>query len=215
MTSVSIFCCFRHCTDGVNGYRFSSKAQNAPKENPIQLDTQFMGYEVVIVKSGQRLCGAGAALGNAPLVQSKAYFEVKIQQGGSWSIGLATRQTDLSLTQGGMDEYSWALCSDNIIRHNKQDIYKIGTPTNIISNGTNMTPLAPQEGDIIGISYDHIQLKFFLNGAELEYPVTNVKGTVYPALYVDDGAILDVILESFNFPPPSGFDKIMLEQSLL
>lgn len=52
------------------------------------------------MKSGQRLCGAGAALGNAPLVQSKAYFEVKIQQGGSWSIGLATRQTDLSLTQG-------------------------------------------------------------------------------------------------------------------
>lgn len=89
----------------------------------------------------------------------------------------------MNIVVGGMDEYSWALCSDNIIRHNKQDIYKIGTPTNIISNGTNMTPLAPQEGDIIGISYDHIQLKFFLNGAELEYPVTNVKGTVYPALY--------------------------------
>lgn len=54
----------------------------------------------MIVKGGQRVCGAGAALGNAPLVQSKSYFEVKIQQGGTWSIGLATRQTDLSLTQG-------------------------------------------------------------------------------------------------------------------
>lgn len=60
----------------------------------------LVGYEVVIVKGGQRVCGAGAALGNAPLVQSKSYFEVKIQQGGSWSVGLATRQTDLSLTQG-------------------------------------------------------------------------------------------------------------------
>lgn len=30
---------------------------------------------------------------------------------------------------------------------------------------------------------DHIQLKFYLNGKELECPVTNVKGTVYPALY--------------------------------
>lgn len=32
---------------------------------------------------------------------------------------------------------------------------------------------------------------------------------------VDDGAILDIILENFNFPTPSGFEKIMLEQSLL
>lgn len=41
----------------------------------------------------------------------------------------------------------------------------------------------PQEGDIIGVSYDHIQLKFYLNGKELDYSVTNVKGTVYPALH--------------------------------
>lgn len=32
---------------------------------------------------------------------------------------------------------------------------------------------------------------------------------------VDDGAILDIILDNFNYPPPSGFEKIMLEQSLL
>lgn len=55
---------------------------------------------MVVVKGGLRVCGSGAVLGNAPLVQSKSYFEVKIQQSGSWSIGLATRQTDLSLTQG-------------------------------------------------------------------------------------------------------------------
>lgn len=62
--------------------------------------TPTLGYEVVIVKGGLRVCGAGTALGNAPLVQSKSYFEVKVQQGGIWSVGLATRQTDLSLTQG-------------------------------------------------------------------------------------------------------------------
>lgn len=55
---------------------------------------------MVIVKGGLRVCGAGTALGNAPLVQSKSYFEVKVQQAGVWSVGLATRQTDLSLTQG-------------------------------------------------------------------------------------------------------------------
>jgi len=32
---------------------------------------------------------------------------------------------------------------------------------------------------------------------------------------VDDGAILDLILENFIYTPPIGFEKIMLEQSLL
>ncbi|KOX75431.1 hypothetical protein WN51_12175 [Melipona quadrifasciata] len=32
---------------------------------------------------------------------------------------------------------------------------------------------------------------------------------------VDDGAILDLILDNFTHPPPTGFEKIMLEQSLL
>ncbi|XP_019879448.1 SPRY domain-containing protein 7 [Aethina tumida] len=207
MSSVSVFCCLRGCLDG---FKLNANAPHLPKENPIQLDTSFMGYEVVIVKGGQRVCGAGAALGNAPLVQSKAYFEVKVQQSGSWSVGLATRQTDLSLTQGGMDEFSWTLGHDHILRHNKQEQYKIN-----ISNGAVGEIQSIQEGDIIGVAFDHIQLKFFVNGVEIDHAITNVKGTVYPALYVDDGAILDIILENFNHTPPAGFDKIMLEQSLL
>ncbi|KAJ8920733.1 hypothetical protein NQ315_004872 [Exocentrus adspersus] len=207
MSSVSVFCCLRGCLDG---FKFNSAVPHIPRENPIQLDTSFMGYEVVIVKGGQRVCGAGAALGNAPLVQSKSYFEIKIQQSGSWSVGLATRQTDLSFTQGGMDEFSWTLNHDHIIRHNKQELYKIN-----ISNGATSEIQCIQEGDIIGVAFDHIQLKFFVNGTEIEHSVSNIKGTVYPALYVDDGAILDIILDNFNYPPPSGFEKIMLEQSLL
>ncbi|XP_071052494.1 SPRY domain-containing protein 7 [Onthophagus taurus] len=212
MTSVSVFCCLRGCLDG---FRFTPNVPHVPRENPIQLDTAFMGYEVVIVKSGQRLCGAGAALGNAPLVQSKSYFEVKIQQGGSWAVGLATRQTDLSLTQGGMDEFSWSLCSDNTIRHNKQELYRLGSILNgTLANG-DAVHKTPQEGDVVGVSYDHIQMKFYLNGNEIEFPITGVKGTVYPVLYVDDGAILDIVLENFNYSTPAGFEKIMLEQSLL
>lgn len=38
----------------------------------------------MIVKNGQRICGSGGALASAPLVQSKAYFEVKIQQSGNY-----------------------------------------------------------------------------------------------------------------------------------
>nr|CAD7443296.1 unnamed protein product [Timema bartmani] len=40
------------------------------------------GHEVVIVKNGMRVCGSGGALASAPLVQSKSYFEVKLQQSG-------------------------------------------------------------------------------------------------------------------------------------
>ena len=34
------------------------------------------------MKSGKRICGTGAALANAPLVQDKSYFEMKIQCSG-------------------------------------------------------------------------------------------------------------------------------------
>lgn len=81
-----------------------------------------------------------------------------------------------------MDEFSWALCSDNVFRHNKHDLYQLGSTNSLISNGTSIH-LLPQEGDVIGVSYDHIQLKFYLNGRELDFAITNVRGTVHPALY--------------------------------
>ena len=40
------------------------------------------GADCVVLKGGRRLCGVGAALANAPLVQNKSYFEVKIQASG-------------------------------------------------------------------------------------------------------------------------------------
>ncbi|XP_060813670.1 SPRY domain-containing protein 7 [Bombus pascuorum] len=193
-----MFCCLRNCFDGL-GFAATQTQKRGP--NPISLDTSYMGHEVVIVKNGLRVCGRGGALTNAPLVQSKSYFEIKIQQGGIWAIGLATRSTDLNVTTGGNDKESWALNFDSIVRHNQQEIHKIQSPV--------------QEGDIIGVSYDHIELNFYLNGKPIGAPVMGIKGTVYPVLYVDDGAILDLILDNFIHPPPTGFEKIMLEQSLL
>ena len=42
----------------------------------------------MVVKSGRRICGSGAALSNAPIVQDKAYFEMKIQCSGDGRDGL-------------------------------------------------------------------------------------------------------------------------------
>ncbi|XP_031621182.1 SPRY domain-containing protein 7 [Contarinia nasturtii] len=217
-----MLCCLKFLYGGT-----STSANVAMKmhQNNIQLDTTNMGHEVVILKNGTRICGSGGVLSTAPLVQSKSYFEVKLQQTGQWSIGLATRKTDLNKTKGGTDTESWCLNSDNIVIHNNIEIHKLSLqPADINSSldnindvlpGTNNETGIPAEGDTIGVAYDHVEMNFYLNGKKLDIPVLNIKGTVYPALFVDDGAILDIILDDFNYGPPPGFDKIMLEQSLL
>ncbi|XP_059049037.1 SPRY domain-containing protein 7 [Achroia grisella] len=227
-----MFCCLKGC---LNGFTLTPSVPIRVKENPVQLDTLHMGHEVVVVKGGQRVCGSGCALGNAPLVQNKSYFEVKLQQGGVWAVGLATRDTDVSKVHGGLDKESWCLNSDGTVRHANIELYQIapapresptadllvstGSPSHEYekaeSENTSTVAVMPVEGDTIGVAYDHVDLNFFLNGKNMEVPIRNIKGTVYPALYVDDGAILDINLENFLYPPPAGYEKIMVEQSLL
>ncbi|GAB0094817.1 SPRY domain-containing protein 7 [Sergentomyia squamirostris] len=209
-----MFCCLRSCL----GDAYTQTVPVRPsRENPIHLDTTHMGHEVVIVKNGQRVCGSGGVLATAPLVQSKSYFEVKIQQSGQWSIGLATRNADLNKTKGGTDVETWCLSSDNVLRHNDEEIHRLQEA--LAEHGEEKPESFggsfPTEGDTIGVAFDHVELNFYLNGRNLEVPVLNVRGTVYPALFVDDGAVLDILLDNFSHSPPAGFDKIMLEQSLL
>lgn len=177
--------------------------------------SHILGSEVVIIKGGTRACGSGCVLGTAPLVQSKSYFEVKIQQSGIWGIGVATRNTELDINKGGQDKESWCLCSD-------QRIYNDGKIIHELFNNENNSELVnedqkciPMEGDIIGVAFDHIDLNFYLNGRSLEVAISNVRGAIYPVLYVDDGAILDVLFTDFQYQPPPGFDRIMIEQSIL
>jgi hypothetical protein len=105
-------------------------------------------------------------------------------------------------------------------------ISKRNDVTNLLpSSNASQRSALPQEGDIIGISYDHIELNFFLNGKNLNIPSLlklnshsssgEYNNEIYPCLFVDDGAILDLIVDNFNYQIPSGFDKIMVEQTLL
>ena len=63
----------------------------------------MVGSEVVVVKNGRRICGTGAALANVPIVQNKAYFEVKLQcTGKSCTLSISydrPQQTDHQFTQ--------------------------------------------------------------------------------------------------------------------
>lgn len=89
----------------------------------------------MIVKNGLRICGGGGALGSAPLVQSKSYFEVKLQQSGIWGVGLATSQVQLDRAPGGIDKESWVLCSDGTVKNSSETLNKVSE--------------MPQEGDIL------------------------------------------------------------------
>lgn len=255
------------------------------------------GSDVILLSHQLRVTGTGGVLATAPLVQSKSYFEVKIQQSGCWSIGLATRQTDLGRKWGGGDHESWCLCSDNSTRHNDEEFRPVvancsqqptgsGTSTSkpsatgtvtatangILNNSaaaaagliaiedlqedllmttgvstpeSKISPVdalinAPQrdfpdEGDIVGVAFDHVELNFYFNGKNLDVPFRNVRGAaLFPVIYgecrsdcfyffiilfqyftVGNGAILDIILDNFTYGPPSGFERILLEQSLL
>jgi SPRY domain len=202
----------------------------------------------VILKNGKRVCGSGGAVLNQALLQSKSYFEVKIQQSGHWSIGLCTLNTDLNKTRGGLDKFSWCLNAENYVMNDGQvtfdlnEMYSEGNGTNDdteqllpIKNQTTVGSLLPssvnrsalpQEGDILGITYDHVELNFYLNGKNLNIPTimklnaqisngNEYNNEIYPVLFVDDGAILDLIVDNFNYSIPSGYDKIMVEQTLL
>lgn len=173
------------------------------KEMPVvQLDTQNMGCDVVVVKSGRRICGTGACLANAPLHQNKSYFEFKVQSTGVWGVGVATRKVDLSRVPLGGDSESLVLRHDGTLSHRSEECNRL--PANSL----------PQEGDVIGITYDHVEMSVYVNGKNTHCSASGIRGTVYPVVYVDDSAILDCQFSDFYHSPPLGFEKIMFEQQI-
>uniref|UniRef100_A0A4X2LHD4 SPRY domain-containing protein n=1 Tax=Vombatus ursinus TaxID=29139 RepID=A0A4X2LHD4_VOMUR len=129
--AASVFCCLRCCGDAGTGH--------IPlKEMPaVQLDTQHMGTDVVIVKNGRRICGTGGCLANAPLHQNKSYFEFKIQSTGIWGIGVATQKVNLNQIPLGRDVHSLVMRNDGALYHNNEEKNRL--PANNL----------PQEGDVV------------------------------------------------------------------
>ena len=97
-----------------------------------------------MVKNGSRLCGTGAARASTPILQNKAYWEVKVQQGGDWSCGVGTPATDLN-AELGKDSASWALTSTGAIKSGGQVVGNVDQKI--------------QEGDILVSLYYHVPNK--------------------------------------------------------
>ncbi|NXG50477.1 SPRY7 protein, partial [Psilopogon haemacephalus] len=125
------FCCCPCCQGGDDD---SVPLEEMPA---VQLDTQRMGTDVVVVKNGRRICGTGGCLANAPLHQNKSYFEFKIQSPGIWGIGVATQKANLNQIPLGRDIHSLVMRNDGALYYNNEEKNRL--PANNL----------PQEGDVV------------------------------------------------------------------
>ena len=69
-----------------------------------------------------------------------------------WSAGLCSPASDLN-TDLGQDHNSWAVTSGGVVRTRAAQEYSLATKL--------------EEGDVLGFSYDQIELNIFCNGKNL------------------------------------------------
>uniref|UniRef100_A0A0K0FM78 SPRY domain-containing protein 7 n=1 Tax=Strongyloides venezuelensis TaxID=75913 RepID=A0A0K0FM78_STRVS len=198
-----MFNCFTRgvldCFQGPSTVVTNSYSQLIDTNFEIKLDSKSAGCDVVILKNGTRICGSGGAISTVPIEQNKAYFEVKIQQSGIWGVGLANKSANLN--EIPLKENSWFIKEDGSLWSNGEHVGKID--------------ISFEEGDTIGVAFDHVDLKFYHNSNIITDTITSVRGQVFPVLFVDSNAILDIRFKSFQLNPPPGYEEIMLEQTLL
>ncbi|CAB3410382.1 unnamed protein product [Caenorhabditis bovis] len=157
------------------------------------------GKDVVILKEGERICGIGGSIATVPIVQNKAYFHVTIQQTGVWGVGLGHKQTPLDKVP--ITNQFWGVRENGDIVKCEEVIGKM--------------PKTVEEGDVVGFTYDHVELHIYVNGIDIGQTITGIKGPVYPLIYVDESAIIDIKFKNFVIEPPAGFTEILVEQTIL
>uniref|UniRef100_A0A3Q1EVR7 SPRY domain containing 7b n=1 Tax=Acanthochromis polyacanthus TaxID=80966 RepID=A0A3Q1EVR7_9TELE len=145
-------------------------------------------------------CGEGGT-GHIPLKEMPT-VQLDTHHMGVWGVGVATQKVNLNQVPLGRDTNSLVLRHDGSVYHNNEE--KNCLPANSL----------PQEGDIVGITYDHVELNLYLNGKNMHCPASGIRGTVYPVVYVDDSAILDCQFSDFYHTAPQGFEKILFEQQI-
>ncbi|KAL1285290.1 SPRY domain-containing protein [Trichinella pseudospiralis] len=195
--------CLRMCLECVQGPSFfGTNHVRLHDVAGICLDSERSGENVVLLKDSTRICGSGASLCTAPLLQDNSYFEIKIQQAGSWGVGIASPDVDLNRLPLGKDMKSCVLRCDGKVYRNDQVVCE--------------RQLLVEEGDHVRIAYNHLDLQFAINDSNDWISTPAMKGVVvFPVVYADDGAIIDVSFSEFNCPPPDRYQPILLEQSLL
>ena len=146
---------------------------------------------------GNEVSGHGSILGDSPVLQDKAYFEVTIVHPGTFAVGLATKETPL----------------DSVM---SQD--KAATAWTLTSSLQALGPV--QRRDVIGIALDQgdypVQVYFYRDGKVI-HQISGIRGEVLPAFGVSDGASLEVNFGGNDYANgiPSGFQGIIKATSIM
>ena len=78
------------------------------------------------------------------------------------------------------------MTSEGVVRTKGLQEYKVSgleVSTVMPHTVTIVTFVTRQEGDVLGFSYDHVELNVFCNGKNLDTPILGIKGTVFPVFY--------------------------------
>jgi hypothetical protein len=161
----------------------------------IGLCDKLKGSKVHI--EGTLVSGTGSVLGDSPVLQDKAYFELTIRTEGTFAVGVATKDTPL----------------EGVISHEK-----VPTAWTLTSNMQSLPPLPA--GSTLGVALDQgdfpVQVYFYLDG-KVVHQVSGIRGEVLPAFSVANGAVVE---PNFGQTPyaqgmPMGFQGIIKSMSLL
>jgi len=155
--------------------------------------SEFKGKNVNT--SNFSVSGDGSVFANAPLLQTRAYWDFKIIEDGEFSLGVARHaKNDLDMQLNQRDN-TWYMQS-------RSNNFKVG--------------------DTIGVSYDLSSVKslleFYHNGVKIEKAtVKDIKGDVYPIASVKPGCLLEANFgqTKFEYQPPSMFDAVFLSRDML
>ena len=109
---------------------------------------------------------------------------------GVWGVGVATPLVRVDQVPLGGDTHSWVLTSEGSTVHNAEAITRLKEKP---SEGDVVVSLLLPTSDLSdlslslcvcqGVSYDHVELNFFLNGKSMQCPVLGIRGMVYPVFY--------------------------------
>lgn len=126
-----------------------------------------------------------------------------MQSNGDIGIGIMNKNPNLD--KNSLINDAWLLWSNGKVTYNGKEQVSLETDL--------------QEGDIIGVTFDHTDLKFYINGKEVAHLTRGAAGNfpaaAFPVVFVDDGAVVDLNFSSFAFDPPVGYTGILQEQTLL
>ncbi|CAJ1407765.1 unnamed protein product [Effrenium voratum] len=166
----------------------------------LQIGKRGSQLKVTSDTSGLLVTGHGVALANTVIEQDAAYWEVRVLEPGSSSrtfVGVALELNGQLLdSKIGDAASSWAIGGD-------------------LPGG----PL--QKDDIIGVAFGQgniPNLRFFRNGKEIpEAEVLRIRGEVFPAASVCDGAELLLVFDAADFAhdPPGRHQAIVPPRKMI